>query len=53
MIAAAPIEAVADARYCVVCGIELTRSNRSCPHVLRCRGCEAQSLEDAPAYLGD
>ena len=53
MIAASPVEAIDSARRCLVCGIELTRSNRSCPHVLRCRGCEAELLEDVPVYLGD
>ena len=53
MIAASPVEAVAESRFCISCGIELTRSNRSCPHVATCRGCEARALEDAPAYLGD
>ena len=53
MIAASPVEAAADARFCISCGIELTRSNRSCPHVLVCRGCEAAALEDGPIYLGD
>ena len=53
MIAASPLEAAAEARFCAGCGVELTRSNRSCPHVFLCRGCEARELEDVPPYLGD
>ena len=53
MIAASPLEAATSALYCIGCGVEFTSSNRACPHVSLCRGCEARAIEDVPPYLGD